>query len=265
MKHTIAFIAVASLLGAPALADDAPNYNLSDYKTVAVQPVVAASNTPGLFENQMAAAAAQLEMTADGRAAGQQGAAKYLGGDGGFGFAGKAKAKDIVLFDVAAKIGMLPLAIRLDAAQAKNFAVGLEGRVAKLRGTVSDKVLAGLVVALQAAKTGDVKTTAQTVLVTMTVATEGISSAESARPHGYVAVGLYTGFATLLASAGQPNEDFALIAQPLIALLEEDAVMGGADRSMATKLRGVVGEFRKTPDVSNILNAIGAMSAIKPD
>ena len=55
-KNKLAILALVSMITAPAVADT--KIKLSDYKTVAVQPVLAASDSRGLFESQLAASAA---------------------------------------------------------------------------------------------------------------------------------------------------------------------------------------------------------------
>lgn len=259
-------IALCALLGALVFSPSAhaeETINLSEYKTVAVQPVIAASNTRGLFESHMAAQASLI--TIGPEAAKQVNAYANAREDSGFGFAGKAKQSDVVMLYVGSALGMMPTLIKINPDKVKETVAKLEILVAKLEGKVSIDVIVVLKVALIAAASGDLQSATKATISALGVAAESISKG-SERAHGYMATGLYTGLATLWAAGGVTNVALADLAAPLVMLLEEDAAMGGADRKVAAELKKVAALLRTpSPDLSAIMSAATAMSAVKPD
>src|SRR5690606_6097143 len=127
-KKNIAAFVVASLLATPAFA--AGKINLSEYKTVAVQPVLSASNTRGVFEASLAAQAAGFSYANDKAGAVSAAASKGLD-NSGFGFAGKAQGVDVALMIISTSLGMLPTAMKLDPAKAKAQAQQIEALLPK--------------------------------------------------------------------------------------------------------------------------------------
>ncbi len=260
MKTKIALFALTSLVATPAFAG---KFNLSEYKTVAVQPVLSASNTRGQFESELAAQAASYKF--------QPGAAslKSLGGradsKSGFGFAGTAQTSDIQLLFVSLGMGLTPGAMQEDAADLKAKVPMLKQWVGLLQGKVNPKVVEALNLAIAAIEVSDLQNTVKACLVAMALSADSIAKG-SERVHGYVATGLYIGVATAFVRAGQQNQALANIATPLVALLEQDAVMGGADRAVAAQLKIVAGELASaTPDATKAMGAIAAIQQIKPD
>lgn len=261
MKLKIAILALASSLTAPAFAGQ---FDLSEYKTVAVQPVLSASNTRGQFESTLAAAAAGLTFTPE-RAASYKQRGMPAESDQGFGFAGHAQQSDIALLSASITLGMVPGGMRIDPAQMKQKVPEIARLVAQLEGKVSPNVTKALQLALDFVAADDFQNAMKAFLVAMAISADSISKG-SERQHGYVAVGLYTGLASLFVAAGQQNKAFADLASPLVMLLEQDAVMGGADRAIAAQLEIVAAELASpTPDYSKVRGAIAAMDAVKPD
>jgi hypothetical protein len=87
MKNKIAsIVAAVSLLATPAFAG---KFNLSEYKTVGVAPVLSSSDARGVFGTELAAQASGLSIGADKGAVAQKAAGKALE-NSGFGFAGKS-------------------------------------------------------------------------------------------------------------------------------------------------------------------------------
>src|ERR1700712_2304361 len=119
MKNKLAILALVSMITAPAVADT--KIKLSDYKTVAVQPVLAASDSRGLFESQLAASASGLSLKADSAALGKKMSTANLESQG-FGFAGKAQNLDVGLLMLGDTIGMLPMMMKADPARSKQQA-----------------------------------------------------------------------------------------------------------------------------------------------
>lgn len=265
MKKTLASIVLASLLAAPVAAAPDASFKLSDYKTIGVQPVLAASNTRGVFESQMAAVGAGLTLETDRAAAVAKAASTALDAGQGFGFAGKAQSSDVAMLIIGSTVGMLPAAMKFDGQDVKPIADELQTYVARLDGKVAPDVIKALNLALASARARDVETTAKAVLVAMALSADSIQKG-SERAHGYLATGLYAGIATLWTAAGAANAALADIARPLVMLLEEDAAMGGADRAVAAQLKLVAGELRSaTPSDGKVLAAIQAMTKVKPD
>lgn len=261
MKTKIALFAFASLVATPAYAG---KFNLSEYKTVAVQPVLSASNTRGQFESELAASASTLTFKAD-RAT----TMKQLGGrasaDSGFGFAGKAQRGDLDLLFAATTLGIVPAAMREDAAAVKQKVPEIRQLIAVLDGKVTPKVIEALNLAASAIEVQDFQNTTKALLVAMALSADAITKG-SERQHGYVAVGIYTGIASMFVRAGQPNKALADIGTPLVMLLEQDAALGGADRAIAVQLKVIAGELNNpAPDMKKVLDAITAMDAVKPD
>jgi hypothetical protein len=263
MKKTSLALVLVSLVATPALANP-KKINLSEYKTVAVQPVLAASNTRGLFESQLAAAASTLTISADRGAAARKTSAKLEGGSG-FGFAGKAQAADVLLLNIGTTIGMLPTTMNIDPAAAKQRIPQFQAALTAVKGKVAAEVVKAIELALAAADAGDFQTTTKALLVAMALSADSIRKG-SERPHGYMATGLYVGLATMFIAAGQPTQPLADIAVPLVAYLKQDAVLGGADRKVAAQLEIIAGELvAPAPSLDKTLAAIEAMNAVKPD
>lgn len=266
MKNTITLLAFASLVAAPAFAGGPTKFKLSEYKTVAVQPVLSASDSRGLFESELAASASMLTIKPAQASAAKKASDAFLAGqDQGFGFAGKAQSTDVALLMIGDTLGMLPLAMKIDPAAAKQQAAQLQVVITKIEGKVAPNVTKGLNLALAAAQAGDFETTTKALLVTMAISADSITQG-SERPHGYMATGIYAGLATLFVASEQPNQALAELAAPLVMLLEQDASMGGADRTVAAQLKIVAGELASpSPNLGKVVAAIQAMNAVKPD
>lgn len=265
MKKSIATVILASLLATPVVAAPDAKFKLSDYKTIGVQPVLAASNTRGVFESQMAAMAAGLTLQPDRAAATTKAAGSALQADQGFGFAGKAQSSDVALLIIGSTIGMLPAVMKFESQDVGPLVEELQSLVTKLQGRVAPNVTKALDLVLASARARDFEQTAKSVLLAMAVSADSIQK-DSERAHGYLATGLYMGIASLWSAAGAPNEALAQIAPPLVMLLEEDAVMGGADRTIAAQLKIVAGELTNAaPNHQNVLGAIRATHGVKPD
>lgn len=256
LKHIA--IVTAMLIPTTAVAQDLGE--LSDYKTTVVQPVVGASNSPGLFEAQMAAAGAMLSPSAEQKAA----AKKALPtGDSGFGFAGKAKMKDVLLLAIGTRLGMVPTL--LEVAPERVQVPELEKMVNLTKGKVAPPVTRALENAVAAVKREDRAGVLRSLLIAARDSTLAISKGNQ-RAHGYMASGLLTGVAFVWGAAGVSNPDLGNLTRPLIALLNEDAVMGGADREVARHLGVVAAELRKpSPRVGPMRDAANGMASINPD
>lgn len=261
MKIKIAILALASSLTTPAVAG---KIDLSEYKTVAVQPVLSASNTRGQFESTLAAAASELMFTPE-RAASVKERGVPAESDQGFGFAGHAHQSDIALLSASITLGMLPAGMKIDSAQLAQKVPELKRIVAQLEGKVSPNVTKALHLALDYVGARDFQNATKAILVAMAISADSITKG-SERQHGYVAVGLYTGLSAMFVAAGQPNKALADLASPLVMLLEQDAVMGGADRAVAAQLELVAAELTSPmPDYNKLRGVIAAMDAVKPD
>jgi hypothetical protein len=126
-------------------------------------------------------------------------------------------------------------------------------------------VLKGLSLVLQAAQAGDFQTSLKAALVTMTISVDNIKKG-SERVHAYIAVGLFAGIATTWAAAGKSNDAFGGLAGPLVQMLEQDALMGGADRAIAQQVKAIAAALSSgTPNVDSVLSAIQTMESVKPD
>lgn len=267
MKNKIAIVTLASVLATPVLAAPTPDFKLSDFKTVAVQPVLAASNTRGLFESQLAAMAAGVEGKPERFAAIKKAAAVALEGqDAGFGFAGKAQDSDLTMLVLGDTLGMIPALLKAGAHEnVKQAAQQLRLFVSKAGSKLAPQVVTALEMTLSAAESGHFQNTSKSLLLAMSLAADSIQPG-SERLHGYLAVGIYAGFATVWAVGGQPSPAYAELASPLIALLEEDAIMGGADRQLAAQLRLIAKELvSETPDNAKVVAAIEAMNRVQAD
>ncbi len=263
MNKSIAIVGLLSLLVVPASASAEGDWNLAEYKTVAVQPSLSASNTPGLFESQMAAQASMLQVSP----ASSKEASGYIldGEDEGFGFAGKANSGDIMLLMIGNTVGMLPTLMKVNPASAKERLAAFSKIINALDGKVAPNVVKALRLSLQAASIGDFQNTTKGMLVAMAVASSSIAKG-SERAHGYMATGIYSGLATLWAASGASNKALSDIAGPLVMLLEQDAAMGGADRLVAAQLKIVQSQLAAPkPDLKAVMGAITNMNKVKPD
>lgn len=262
MKIKIAILLLASALSTPAFAG---KFDLATYKTVAVQPVLSASNSRGLFESQLAASAAMLSIKPEGVEPGKKAGNAFFERKQGFGFAGKAQAADMMLLAFGNAVGALPMMMKLDLDGAKQQATQLQALLGKLEGKVNPQVVEALTLAVMAAQAGEFELTMKAVLAGMAVSADSITKG-SERAHGYMATGLYTGTVGLFALSGQPNQALADLSQPLVMYLEQDAALGGADRKIAAQLKLVGAEVAKpAPDFNNVFAAMQAMNAVKPD
>lgn len=261
-KNIVICVFLASAL-LPASAGADKQIKLSEYKTIAVQPMLAASNTRGVFESHLAAQATLLSISP---AASKKFAGISLGGDdSGFGFAGKAKQSDIQILGAAASFGMLPALMKIQPEAVAESIVKLRAMLPIFEGKVSPDVVKLLDVALTAAANNDAQNTSRSLLMACGAAADAIGKG-SERAHGYMATGLYSGFATLWALGETGNPAYADLAAPLVMLLEEDAAMGGADRAVAAQLKLIAETLRTSkPSFDGIMAGMVAMIAVKPD
>jgi hypothetical protein len=262
MKNKIAsIVAAVSLLATPAFAG---KFNLSEYKTVGVAPVLSSSDARGVFGTELAAQASGLSIGADKGAVAQKAAGKALE-NSGFGFAGKAQGSDVALLIISTTLGMLPVALKLDAAKAKANASQIQALMPKVEGRLAPDVVKAINIALTAVQGDDIQTAVKALLVAMAVAADSIKKGNE-RAHGYVATGIYAGIATVWAAAGSQNTALGSLGAPLITYLEEDAAMGGADRQVAAQLKIVADELNgSAPNLDKVVSAIGVMQNVKPD
>jgi len=261
MKKIATAVALTSMLATPVFAG---KFNLKEYKTVGVAPVLSASNTRGQFEATLAAQASTFTYAQDKADVTKKAASKGLE-TSGFGFAGKAGGGDVALLILGSTLGMLPAAMKLDAATAKNNATQIQALMPKLEGRVNGDVLKAVGIALTAIQGDDFQTALKALLVAMALSADSIKKGNE-RAHGYMATGLYAGLSATWAAAGQQNTAYAELAAPLVMLLEEDASMGGADRQVAAQLKIVGAEMAAgSPSLDKVVSAIGAMQAVKPD
>lgn len=263
MNKNIAICVFLSALLLPATSRAEEQINLDEYKTVAVQPVLAASNTRGVFESHMAAQASLLNVSPE--AAKKFSESGMPADDSGFGFAGKAKQSDVLILGASASFAMLPAVMKIQPDAVADTVTRLRSMLPVFQGKVSPDVVQMLEFSLAAASGGDMQTTSKSILMACGAAADAIGKG-SERAHGYMATGLYTGFATLWAVGEMSNPDYADLAAPLVVLLEEDAAMGGADRTVAAQLK-LVAETLRTPKPSfdGIMSAMTTMAAVKPD
>lgn len=262
MKNTLAsIVAAVSLLATPAFAG---KYNLAEYKTVGVAPVLGSSAARGTFGSELAAQASGLSVSADKGAAAAKAAGKGLDSSG-FGFAGKAQGSDVALMVISTTLGMLPILLKVDAAKAKEKASQIQALMPKVEGRLAPDVVKAINIALTAVQGEDAQTALKALIVAMAVAADSITKGNE-RAHGYVATGIFAGVATMWAAAGSQNTALGSLGAPLIAYLEQDAAMGGADRQVAAQLKIVADELNgSAPSLDKIIAAIGVMQNIKPD
>lgn len=268
MKNYIAVLGLLSAVIVPASASGqtGEDIDLAEYKTVAVQPIIGASNFPGLFESQMAAQASMLKFSPEQISAAKTASEAHVdGGAAGFGFAGKAKLNDTLLLMTSSSIAMLPTMMAVDPAGAKQRLGAFEASVGTLEGKVDAKVVQTLALAVKAASLGDFQNTTKATLLAIGASTMAISKGNE-RAHGYMAAGIYGGLATLWAANGKTNKAYAELAGPLIMLLEKDAAMGGADRAVAAQLKVIAAQLAgPKPDLKTVMTAVAKMMAVKPD
>lgn len=261
-KNKIAsIVAAVSLLATPAFAG---KFNLAEYKTVGVAPVLGSSAARGTFGAELAAQASGLTVSAAKGAVASKAAGKGFEGSG-FGFAGKAQGSDVALMVISTTLGMLPILLKLDAAKAKAQATTIQELMPKVEGRLAPDVVKAINIALTAVQGDDMQTAVKALLVAMAVAADSISKGNE-RAHGYVASGIYAGIATVWAAAESQNTALGSIGAPLVTYLEQDAALGGADRQVAAQMKIVAGELNSAaPSLDKIVAAIGVMQNIKPD
>jgi hypothetical protein len=272
MKRCITIASLTGLLLSPGVFAEAPeidleSFELSRYETVAVQPVLAASSTPGVFERLMAADAGQLRVDSEQVAAASALAARLRSSDeeAGVDLAGRGQQPDLELLVAGTAFGLLPATMKAGQGEAATAVAELREILGRLEGRISRRSANHLVSSLDRAAAGDFESSTEALFLAMVAAVEGIETG-SERAHGYVASGLYAGLCALWAAAGEQSVALGQLAPPLIALLEEDAVMGGADRAVARQLALVAAEVnRESPAAPPVFAAVEAMARVSPD
>lgn len=239
-------------------AQAGPKFNLKDYKTVSVQPVLGAR---GMASGDLAAS-----VDVDAKADPAFGKLRGSLTDGkGFGFAGKATAVDKILLGFGAKAGLLPYGMKIDPTHTKDEIAGLRDMLGKLGSKLDPKVKAAFEAVLAAADTDNFQETAKLLLDAMMSAAESITKGNE-RVGAYTAIGVWIGLAAMWSGMGKQSPELASLATPLARMLEEDAVMGGMDRGLATQLKAIAEVLQSpSPTLNAMTPAITAIGQLKPD
>lgn len=239
-------------------ANAAPKFNLKDYKTVSVQPLLGARGM----------AAGDLAATADGDAPAAPQFAKVRGAlvdSKGFGFAGKASAVDKALLGFGASAGLLAYEMKIDPAHTKDNIAQVRDALGKIGTKLDPKVKAAFEAVLAAADAGNFQDTTKALLDAMMTSVEAITKG-SERAHAYTAIGVYIGLAVMWSGMGKQSTALASLAPPLERMLEEDAVMGGMDRALAVQLKAVAEVVASaSPTLDGLTPAVTAIGGLKPD
>lgn len=236
-----------------------PKFNLKDYKTVSVQPVLGARGT---VSGDLAALASTGEATPNPKFA--QARAAVTDGKG-FGFAGKATRADMAMLGLGSVTGMLPATMKLDAAHLKDQVAQARAGLAKLGDKLDPRAVAAFTAALDSADNQDFTGTMKLLVDAMMTTVEGITKGKE-RVHAYTAIGLYFGLCTVWTAMGKQSTAFASLAEPLERMLEEDALMGGMDRAVSAQLKVVaetVGSAQ--PSLDKVAQAMTSLRDLKPD
>lgn len=261
MNGALVAILAVSALAAPALAEGGapPDSEFLGVKPVGVLPVLA----PGLSRRDAYQRVAALALGGEAAkpVAAPSGFVSMDGAGGGFAFAGSAEMSDILVMQYAFMLGALPTDANDPAAMAKSVAALEQSREALA--PLSPEVVKAVDAFVASAKAG--KLDPGQLANALMAAEKGIADGP-ARAHGYFASGLWLGLSMLAAAIGEADQSFLAMSGPLAVMLEEDAQFGGADRKLATVLRGVTKTFTNGKvDQQAYLQALAKIADVKPD
>ncbi|PKN56457.1 MAG: hypothetical protein CVU56_15975 [Deltaproteobacteria bacterium HGW-Deltaproteobacteria-14] len=260
LRQTLALtVSISTLAAAPALAaSGAPSdADLLGARTVGVLPILATgASAAGAW--QRVGVAIGDDSRGGVRAPGV--VAVQLAADRGFGFAGSATADDMRVLRYGYYLGLMPAVIQSGHAQRREMAAKLlasTDAIAALGPEIRDAVVA----ALSSLDSVDGAAFARVLAGAQLGLAEG-----DARKNGYLAAGMWLGLTTLALWQGEADETLVGMAEPLAALLDEDAAFGAADREVAAIVRRVAAELRQPRvDAQRVLEMTGEVLQVQAD
>lgn len=187
-------------------------------------------------------------------------------GDQGMGFAGDSSQVDIVTLQYGYILGALPL---LQIAKGDEF----QGYVAELQKLSSAHKLyapaasAQIEAYLKAAATGKIDQVAYMGM--LREATQGIANSKDPsgqRLHGYLLMGLWSGFVSMASEAGKVPANIFAIGNALEQLMTQDSSYGSSDQRLAGQLKVLNSVLKEEPiSKEKVATSIKVILATKAD
>lgn len=183
----------------------------------------------------------------------------------GLGFAGKSRELDIVSLRYGYMLASLPL-IKALSPKKYDTVFATAKKLTGLNKFYNPSTQAQLTAYLNNAEKGNFNGSDYANLLSATTRdmAQG-SSADKQRVHGYLLVGLWTGYARMLAASGKGSTKMANVGEALRTMLLKDASFGGSDIKLAGQVKIVAGNIKDTPNKANVKSAIAQMMATKAD
>jgi hypothetical protein len=187
-------------------------------------------------------------------------------GEQGFGFGGSSTELDTVSLQYGYLLGMLPIVQAASADKFKETVATLDS-LSQLNQFYGPELQAAVKAYLDSAKQGQFNDKAYMEM--LGGATQGMASTSDSsveRRHGYLLLGLWSGFASIAVESGSVPENLAASGNTLVMLLEKDAAFGGSDVQLAAKLKLVIAELKNpAPDKAAVQKHIMSFFDVQAD
>lgn len=252
-------LAVAVGLTTPARADGEHTSAASDFRVVAVRPVLGMSASGHVAVAVLGARYLHAQVPAVGMRAAMELATAPRGADGG-GFSGASTASDVDALTVGFLLATLPVLEATDGESYEKARAAAGVLTSRATGLAPD--VRAPIAEILGPHPGPFSVAPLARLFSAaTVAIDG----EAVRLHGYLTVGLWAGFCVVASTSG-PDSQLADEGSVLADLLEQDAALAGSDRVVARRVRRITEELRaSTPRADFVLAEVGRMLAAEPD
>lgn len=183
----------------------------------------------------------------------------------GLGFAGKSRKLDIVSLKYGYMLASLPL-VKALSPKKYNSVFATAKKLTGLKKFYSPSTQVQLTTYINNAANGKFNGRDYANLLSATTRdmAQG-ASADKQRVHGYLLVGLWAGYARMVAASGKGSAKMANIGDALRKMLLKDASFGGSDIKLAGQVKIIAGNIKGTPNKANIKSAIAQMMATKAD
>ncbi|MBA2663292.1 MAG: hypothetical protein H0U74_13475 [Bradymonadaceae bacterium] len=251
---------VALLAGSLPVSAEEP-LDFSQYKVVAVQPVLFGSKAESRYVQGTAHAASSASAE---RVRAVAASAPSLAQEEGLGFGGSSTSSDIESMGLGYIVGILPL-LMADAETLNEILTSLEST--PLVQGYHANVQQNLTALVSSARRDQLDTLAYLEFIRSAVG--GMAGSEDPavqRFHGYLLVGYWAGLALVASEVGDLRPVLVNSGKSLITLLVEDASYGGSDRKLAALVAEVVSKLEAgTANKDSVLKAAQAMLAVQPD
>jgi hypothetical protein len=243
-----------------ASAQDIPtDAELNDAETAAVQPVLVVGASPEAAWGQVSGfLASKHERTSAVPVVSMP----NLADEGGFGFAGKARAADMRILAHAVLLGRYAGMVA-QGGTSRDVQSKLAETADAVYAPLAPRVKSALAALITGLGTG--RFDPALFAATLRMAEGGIATGPQ-RAHGYLAIGLWAGLSPMVAGIAGDRSIYAGMAGPLAILLREDAEFEGADVQIAKTIETMaVSLATKTPDHTGLAASADSLFQVKSD